>query len=198
MSAVLRLFALWLVEAAIEGTAKAELRPAKEELCGKASLGSALYALARPPRPLLFSEPLVTVLLLLEDNDVEMIEETMASTVVVFATFSVGLFTSFSITLLLRRPLLFVSLLTSMEVEVMLEVRELERKEVDIVRVLRAGRVPKVVRDFEAVNGLFSTVVVSTPSSLMKVTLSLLDLMFSEETSEAEAGLLASSASLGT
>ena len=43
-SAVLRLFAEWLVEAAIEGLAKAAaVRPAKEELWGKANLGSVLY-----------------------------------------------------------------------------------------------------------------------------------------------------------
>ena len=41
-SAVLRLFALWLVEAK-EGIVKALVRPAKEELWGKASLGSVVY-----------------------------------------------------------------------------------------------------------------------------------------------------------
>ena len=41
-SAVLRLFALWLVEALVI-LAKALLRPAKEELWGKASLGSVVY-----------------------------------------------------------------------------------------------------------------------------------------------------------
>ena len=41
-SAVLRLFALWLVEA-LGILAKALVRPAKEELWGKASLGSVVY-----------------------------------------------------------------------------------------------------------------------------------------------------------
>ena len=41
-SAVLRLFALWLVEAK-EGIVKALVRPAKEELWGKANLGSVVY-----------------------------------------------------------------------------------------------------------------------------------------------------------
>ena len=89
---------------------------------------------------------------------------------------------------------LFRSLFTSI-LEVMFEVRELERKP-DIVRVLRAGLVPKVVKLLEAVN--CSTVVVSTFSSLMKVTLSLLDLRL---LSSLEAGGLlgsSASASLGT
>ena len=88
LSAVLRLFTLWLVEAAIEGTVKALPRPPKLELWGKASLGSAQYtALFRwPPRPLELL-PLVTVLFVeADDSDVEMMEDTMASTVVVFAT----------------------------------------------------------------------------------------------------------------
>ena len=87
---------------------------------------------------------------------------------------------------------LFLSLFFTSILEAIFEVSELERKEVDIVRVLRAGRVPKVVKLLEAVN--CSTVVVSTFSSLMKVTLSLLLDLRLLSSLEA-AGLLASSAS---
>ena len=131
----------------------------------------------------------VVLLVLLEaaaedESDVEMIEDTIASTVVVFATSSSVvvdfLVVAFSRLLILSVKLVFFSLAKELvldemaEASVLPEVKELERKEVDIVKVLRIGRVPKVVRDLEPVRP--STVVVSTlDSSLMNVTLSLED-----------------------
>ena len=131
----------------------------------------------------------VVLLVLLEaaaedESDVEMIEDTIASTVVVFATSSSVvvdfLVVAFSRLLILSVKLVFFSLAKELvldemaEASVLPEVKELERKEVDIVKVLRIGRVPKVVRDLEPVSP--STVVVSTlDSSLMNVTLSLED-----------------------
>ena len=131
----------------------------------------------------------VVLLVLLEaaaedESDVEMIEDTIASTVVVFATSSSSvvdfLVVVFSRLLILSVKLVFFSLAKELvldemaEASVLPEVKELERKEVDIVKVLRIGRVPKVVRDLEPVRP--STVVVSTlDSSLMNVTLSLED-----------------------
>ena len=131
----------------------------------------------------------VVLLVLLEaaaedESDVEMIEDTIASTVVVFATSSSVvvdfLVVAFSRLLILSVKLVFFSLAKELvldemaEASVLPEVKELERKEVDIVKVLRIGRVPKVVSDLEPVRP--STVVVSTlDSSLMNVTLSLED-----------------------
>ena len=202
-SAVLRLFALWLVEAK-EGIVKALVRPAKEELWGKASLGSVVYCT-------LFRVVLLLVVLLeaVEDaSDVETIEDTMASTVVVFATsaWSSFLVVAFSRLLILSVKLFFFSLTNEVvvvdEAEAA-EVNELERKEVDIVKVLRTGRELKVVRDLEPViKDCFalcsSTVVVSTlEASLMNVTLSFEDDLLS--IIGASEGLrLGSSGSLGT
>ena len=131
----------------------------------------------------------VVLLVLLEaaaedERDLETIEDTIASTVVVFATSSSSvvdfLVVVFSRLLILSVKLVFFSLAKELvldemaEASVLPEVKELERKEVDIVKVLRIGRVPKVVRDLEPVRP--STVVVSTlDSSLMNVTLSLED-----------------------
>lgn len=130
----------------------------------------------------------VVLLVLLEaaaedESDVETIEDTIASTVVVFATSSSVvdfLVVAFSRLLILSVKLVFFSLTKELvldemaEASVLPEVKELERKEVDIVKVLRIGRVPKVVSDLEPVRP--STVVVSTlDSSLMNVTLSLED-----------------------
>lgn len=201
-SAVLRLFALWLVEAK-EGIVKALVRPAKEELWGKASLGSVVYCT-------LFRVVLLLVVLLeaVEDaSDVETIEDTMASTVVVFATsaWSSFLVVAFSRLLILSVKLFFFSLTNEVVVvdEAEAEVNELERKEVDIVKVLRTGRELKVVRDLEPViKDCFalcsSTVVVSTlEASLMNVTLSFEDDLLS--IIGASEGLrLGSSGSLGT
>ena len=67
---------------------------------------------------------------------------------------------------------------TFVEVSLMeVEVRLFDRKDEDMVKVDRMGREPKVVKDLEAVRGFLegSTVVVSTFSSLMKITLSLLE-----------------------
>ena len=198
-SAVLRLFALWLVEAK-EGIVKALVRPAKEELWGKASLGSVVYCT-------LFRVVLLLVVLLeaVEDaSDVETIEDTMASTVVVFATsaWSSFLVVAFSRLLILSVKLFFFSLTNEVVVvdEAEAEVNELERKEVDIVKVLRIGLELKVVRDLEPVITLAlcsSTVVVSTlEASLMKVTLSFEDVLLSITASD---GLRSgSSGSLGT
>ena len=130
----------------------------------------------------------VVLLVLLEaaaedERDLETIEDTIASTVVVFATSSSVvdfLVVAFSRLLILSVKLVFFSLAKELvldemaEASVLPEVKELERKEVDIVKVLRIGRVPKVVSDLEPVRP--STVVVSTlDSSLMNVTLSLED-----------------------
>ena len=130
----------------------------------------------------------VVLLVLLEaaaedERDLETIEDTIASTVVVFATSSSVvdfLVVAFSRLLILSVKLVFFSLTKELvldemaEASVLPEVKELERKEVDIVKVLRIGRVPKVVSDLEPVRP--STVVVSTlDSSLMNVTLSLED-----------------------
>ena len=202
-SAVLRLFALWLVEAK-EGIVKALVRPAKEELWGKASLGSVVYCT-------LFRVVLLLVVLLeaVEDaSDVETIEDTMASTVVVFATsaWSSFLVVAFSRLLILSVKLFFFSLTNEVvvvdEAEAA-EVNELERKEVDIVKVLRTGRELKVVRDLEPViKDCFalcsSTVVVSTlEASLMNVTLSFEDDLLSM-IGASEGLRLGSSGSLGT
>ena len=123
----------------------------------------------------------------------------MASTVVVFAT-SVSCF--FSRLLILSVKLFFFSLTNEVDVVVdeAAEVNELERKEVDIVKVLRIGLELKVVRDLEPVITLAlcsSTVVVSTlEASLMKVTLSFEDVLLSITASD---GLRSgSSGSLGT
>ena len=201
-SAVLRLFALWLVEAK-EGIVKALVRPAKEELWGKASLGSVVYCT-------LFRVVLLLVVLLeaVEDaSDVETIEDTMASTVVVFATsaWSSFLVVAFSRLLILSVKLFFFSLTNEVVVvdEAEAEVNELERKEVDIVKVLRTGRELKVVRDLEPViKDCFalcsSTVVVSTlEASLMNVTLSFEDDLLSM-IGASEGLRLGSSGSLGT
>ena len=131
----------------------------------------------------------VVLLVLLEaaaedERDLETIEDTIASTVVVFPTSSSSvvdfLVVAFSRLLILSVKLVFFSLAKELvldemaEASVLPEVKELERKEVDIVKVLRIGRVPKVVSDLEPVRP--STVVVSTlDSSLMNVTLSLED-----------------------
>ena len=122
----------------------------------------------------------------------------MASTVVVFAT-SVS---AFSRLLILSVKLFFFSLTNEVDVVVdeAAEVNELERKEVDIVKVLRIGLELKVVRDLEPVITLAlcsSTVVVSTlEASLMKVTLSFEDVLLSITASD---GLRSgSSGSLGT
>ena len=201
-SAVLRLFALWLVEA-LGILAKALVRPAKEELWGKASLGSVVYCT-------LFRVVLLLVVLLeaVEDaSDVETIEDTMASTVVVFATsaWSSFLVVAFSRLLILSVKLFFFSLTNEVVVvdEAEAEVNELERKEVDIVKVLRTGRELKVVRDLEPViKDCFalcsSTVVVSTlEASLMNVTLSFEDDLLSM-IGASEGLRLGSSGSLGT
>ena len=122
----------------------------------------------------------------------------MASTVVVFAT-SVSCF--FSRLLILSVKLFFFSLTNEVVVdEAEAEVNDLERKEVDIVKVLRIGLELKVVRDLEPVITLAlcsSTVVVSTlEASLMKVTLSFEDVLLSITASD---GLRSgSSGSLGT
>lgn len=123
----------------------------------------------------------------------------MASTVVVFAT-SVSCF--FSRLLILSVKLFFFSLTNEVVVDeaAEAEVNELERKEVDIVKVLRIGLELKVVRDLEPVITLAlcsSTVVVSTlEASLMKVTLSFEDVLLSITASD---GLRSgSSGSLGT
>ena len=125
----------------------------------------------------------------------------MASTVVVFAT-SVSCF--FSRLLILSVKLFFFSLTNEVvvvdEAAEAAEVNELERKEVDIVKVLRIGLELKVVRDLEPVITLAlcsSTVVVSTlEASLMKVTLSFEDVLLSITASD---GLRSgSSGSLGT
>ena len=127
----------------------------------------------------------------------------MASTVVVFAT-SVSCF--FSRLLILSVKLFFFSLTNEVVVvdeaaeAAEAEVNELERKEVDIVKVLRIGLELKVVRDLEPVITLAlcsSTVVVSTlEASLMKVTLSFEDVLLSITASD---GLRSgSSGSLGT
>ena len=122
----------------------------------------------------------------------------MASTVVVFAT-SVS---AFSRLLILSVKLFFFSLTNEVVVDeaAEAEVNELERKEVDIVKVLRIGLELKVVRDLEPVITLAlcsSTVVVSTlEASLMKVTLSFEDVLLSITASD---GLRSgSSGSLGT
>ena len=123
----------------------------------------------------------------------------MASTVVVFAT-SVS---AFSRLLILSVKLFFFSLTNEVVVvdeAAEAEVNELERKEVDIVKVLRIGLELKVVRDLEPVITLAlcsSTVVVSTlEASLMKVTLSFEDVLLSITASD---GLRSgSSGSLGT
>ena len=129
----------------------------------------------------------------------------MASTVVVFATsaWSSFLVVAFSRLLILSVKLFFFSLTNEVvvvdEAEAA-EVNELERKEVDIVKVLRIGLELKVVRDLEPVITLAlcsSTVVVSTlEASLMKVTLSFEDVLLSITASD---GLRSgSSGSLGT
>ena len=140
----------------------------------------------------------MVVLEAVEAIDVETIEDTMASTVVVFAT-SVS---AFSRLLILSVKLFFFSLTNEVVVvdEAEAEVNELERKEVDIVKVLRIGLELKVVRDLEPVITLAlcsSTVVVSTlEASLMKVTLSFEDVLLSITASD---GLRSgSSGSLGT
>ena len=71
-------------------------------------------------------------------------------------------------------------------------------KDEDIGSVLRTGRLPKVVNDFEAVNGGCSTVVVWTLtfSSLMNNTLSLLVLTSAASVTISSDGLEISS--LGT
>ena len=128
----------------------------------------------------------------------------MASTVVVFATsaWSSFLVVAFSRLLILSVKLFFFSLTNEVVVvdEAEAEVNELERKEVDIVKVLRIGLELKVVRDLEPVITLAlcsSTVVVSTlEASLMKVTLSFEDVLLSITASD---GLRSgSSGSLGT
>ena len=138
----------------------------------------------------------MVVLEAVEAIDVETIEDTMASTVVVFAT-SVS---CFSRLLILSVKLFFFSLTNEVVVDEAAEVNELERKEVDIVKVLRIGLELKVVRDLEPVITLAlcsSTVVVSTlEASLMKVTLSFEDVLLSITASD---GLRSgSSGSLGT
>ena len=142
------------------------------------------------------------VLEAVEAIDVETIEDTMASTVVVFAT-SVSAFSRLLILASLD-PRFFFSLTNEVDVvvdeAVEAEVNELERKEVDIVKVLRIGLELKVVRDLEPVITLAlcsSTVVVSTlEASLMKVTLSFEDVLLSITASD---GLRSgSSDSLGT
>ena len=138
----------------------------------------------------------MVVLEAVEASDVETIEDTMASTVVVFAT-SVS---CFSRLLILSVKLFFFSLTNEVVVDEAAEVNELERKEVDIVKVLRIGLELKVVRDLEPVITLAlcsSTVVVSTlEASLMKVTLSFEDVLLSITASD---GLRSgSSGSLGT
>ena len=124
----------------------------------------------------------------------------MASTVVVFAT-SVSAFSRLLILASLD-PRFFFSLTNEVVVDeaAEAEVNELERKEVDIVKVLRIGLELKVVRDLEPVITLAlcsSTVVVSTlEASLMKVTLSFEDVLLSITASD---GLRSgSSGSLGT
>ena len=128
----------------------------------------------------------------------------MASTVVVFATSACSSFlvVAFSRLLILSVKLFFFSLTNEVVVvdEAEAEVNELERKEVDIVKVLRIGLELKVVRDLEPVITLAlcsSTVVVSTlEASLMKVTLSFEDVLLSITASD---GLRSgSSGSLGT
>ena len=122
----------------------------------------------------------------------------MASTVVVFATSVSGFFSRL---LILSVKLFFFSLTNEVVVvDEAAEVNELERKEVDIVKVLRIGLELKVVRDLEPVITLAlcsSTVVVSTlEASLMKVTLSFEDVLLSITASD---GLRSgSSGSLGT
>ena len=142
----------------------------------------------------------MVVLEAVEAIDVETIEDTMASTVVVFAT-SVSAFSRLLILASLD-PRFFFSLTNEVDVVVdeAAEVNELERKEVDIVKVLRIGLELKVVRDLEPVITLAlcsSTVVVSTlEASLMKVTLSFEDVLLSITASD---GLRSgSSGSLGT
>ena len=144
----------------------------------------------------------MVVLEAVEAIDVETIEDTMASTVVVFAT-SVSAFSRLLILASLD-PRFFFSLTNEVDVvldeAVEAEVNELERKEVDIVKVLRIGLELKVVRDLEPVITLAlcsSTVVVSTlEASLMKVTLSFEDVLLSITASD---GLRSgSSGSLGT
>ena len=137
-----------------------------------------------------------------------MIEDTIASTVVVFATSSVGevvvaFLAFFSKLFSLSVKLVLFSLTNEVVVDEMAEaadvpeVRELERKEVDIVKVLRIGRVPKVVRDLDPVKP--STVVVSTfDSSLINVTLSFEDDLLSMAASDRGGLRLGSSGSLGT
>ena len=124
----------------------------------------------------------------------------MASTVVVFAT-SVSAFSRLLILASLD-PRFFFSLTNEVVLDeaAEAEVNELERKEVDIVKVLRIGLELKVVRDLEPVITLAlcsSTVVVSTlEASLMKVTLSFEDVLLSITASD---GLRSgSSGSLGT
>ena len=131
----------------------------------------------------------------------------MASTVVVFATsaWSSFLVVAFSRLLILSVKLFFFSLTNEVVVvdEGEAEVNELERKEVDIVKVLRTGRELKVVRDLEPViKDCFalcsSTVVVSTlEASLMNVTLSFEDDLLSM-IGASEGLRLGSSGSLGT
>ena len=151
---------------------------------------------------------LVVLLEAVEDaSDVETIEDTMASTVVVFATsaWSSFLVVAFSRLLILSVKLFFFSLTNEVVVvdEAEAEVNELERKEVDIVKVLRTGRELKVVRDLEPViKDCFalcsSTVVVSTlEASLMNVTLSFEDDLLSM-IGASEGLRLGSSGSLGT
>ena len=112
---------------------------------------------------------------------------------------------AFSRLLILSVKLFFFSLTNEVVVvdEAEAEVNELERKEVDIVKVLRTGRELKVVRDLEPViKDCFalcsSTVVVSTlEASLMNVTLSFEDDLLSM-IGASEGLRLGSSGSLGT
>lgn len=99
-----------------------------------------------------------------------------------------------------------MTLVTSSEVE---DDREFDLKAEDMAKVLRIGRLPKAVNDLDPVNdgcdkgGIGSTVAVSTFSSLMKITLSLLEvLMFRSSSAPGELALLgdalSSSDNLGT
>ena len=103
------------------------------------------------------------------------IEATIDSVVFAFCTTSAFIDVSLDLVSLMEVEVIDV---TFVEVSLMeVEVRLFDRKDEDMVKVDRMGREPKVVKDFEAVRGFLegSTVVVSTFSSLMKITLSLLD-----------------------
>ena len=97
-----------------------------------------------------------------------------------------------------------ITLVTSSEVE---DDREFDLKAEDMAKVLRIGRLPKAVNDLDPVNdgcdkgGIGSTVAVSTFSSLMKMTLSLLEVLMFSSTAPGELALLGdilSSDNLGT